>query len=89
LWYALVACQFCKGDMWLWNYWWLCLTKRLCCEIVILVLLCMSTTLFFVYPLIIPPLISKHLPRGDSQNWPPYRLVDSSQFKLIGLLWGP
>lgn len=29
-WYALVACQFCKGDMGFWNYWWLCLTMRLC-----------------------------------------------------------
>ena len=29
-WYALVAYQFCKGDMGFWNYWWLCLTMTLC-----------------------------------------------------------
>lgn len=48
-WYALVACQFCKGGMRLWNYWWLCLTRRLCWLAFLDKLIVCDVLLLFVY----------------------------------------
>ena len=48
-WHALVACQFCKGDMGLWNYWWLCLTMRLCGLAFLDKLIVCDVLLLFVY----------------------------------------